>query len=88
MVQGVSCKISGFFLQISFRFGKLHNGAELVPICQRVHLHIWDEPLNFMDVISRTQLEELLLTFKPTILFVEHDKMFCEHIATKYVDLG
>lgn len=57
-------------------------------ICQRVHLHIWDEPLNFMDVISRTQLEELLLTFMPTILFVEHDKMFCEHIATKYVDLG
>ena len=32
MVQGVSCKISGFFLQISFRYGKLHNGAELVAV--------------------------------------------------------
>ncbi len=59
-----------------------------VSICQKTHLHIWDEPLNFMDVISRTQLEELLLTCKPTILFVEHDKMFCEHIANKTVTLG
>ena len=57
-------------------------------ICQPKHLHIWDEPMNYIDIISRMQLEQLLLTFQPTILFVEHDKAFCEHVATKIVRLG
>lgn len=56
-------------------------------ICEPAHLHIWDEPMNYIDVISRMQIEELLLQFKPTILFVEHDKAFCENIATKVVRL-
>ena len=54
-------------------------------LCQNTHLHIWDEPMNYIDVISRIQIEELLLTFRPTILFVEHDKVFCEKIATKTI---
>ncbi len=56
-------------------------------ICEPAHLHIWDEPMNYIDVISRMQLEQLLLEYKPTILFVEHDKMFCEHVATKVISL-
>ena len=56
-------------------------------ICQNVHLHIWDEPMNYIDVISRMQIEQLLLTYRPTILFVEHDKAFCQNIATKTVQL-
>ena len=56
-------------------------------LCQPMHLHIWDEPMNYIDVISRMQIEDLLLQFKPTILFVEHDKAFCENIATKVVRL-
>ena len=56
-------------------------------LCQNVHLHIWDEPMNYIDVISRMQLEDLLLEYKPTILFVEHDRIFCEHVATKVVRL-
>ena len=56
-------------------------------LCQRAHLYIWDEPLNFVDVISRMQIEKLLLEFKPTVLFVEHDSAFCKNIATKIVRL-
>jgi lincosamide and streptogramin A transport system ATP-binding/permease protein len=56
-------------------------------LCEKVHLHIWDEPLNFIDVISRMQIEELLLEHSPTILFVEHDSEFCKNIATKIVEL-
>ena len=56
-------------------------------LCEKAHLYIWDEPLNFIDVISRIQIEELLLKYKPTILFVEHDSVFCENIATKKVIL-
>jgi lincosamide and streptogramin A transport system ATP-binding/permease protein len=56
-------------------------------LCEKAHLHIWDEPLNFIDVISRMQIEELLLEYSPTILFVEHDSEFCKNIATKIVEL-
>ena len=56
-------------------------------LCQPLHLHIWDEPMNYIDVISRMQIEDLLLQFRPTILFVEHDKAFCGNIATKVVHL-
>ncbi len=50
------------------------------------HLYIWDEPLNYIDVISRMQVEELLLMYKPTMLVAEHDVRFRENIATKIVD--
>ena len=51
------------------------------------HLYIWDEPLNYIDVFSRMQIEKLLLKFQPTMLFVEHDVRFREKIATKVVEL-
>ena len=56
-------------------------------LCEKSQLLIWDEPLNYIDVISRMQIENLLLEYKPTILFVEHDRAFCENIATKNVFL-
>lgn len=56
-------------------------------LCEKAHLYIWDEPLNYIDVISRMQIEELLLEYSPTILFVEHDSEFCNNIATKIVEL-
>lgn len=51
------------------------------------HLYIWDEPLNYIDVFSRMQIEKLLLRFQPTMLFVEHDVRFREKIATRVVEL-
>ena len=56
-------------------------------ISQRANLYIWDEPMNYIDVISRIQIEELILCYKPTILFVEHDQSFCNAVATKVISL-
>ncbi len=56
-------------------------------LCERAHLYIWDEPLNFIDVISRMQIEKLLIEHETTILFVEHDSTFCENVATKIIKL-
>ena len=56
-------------------------------LCENAELYIWDEPLNFIDVISRMQIEELILNEKPTMLFVEHDISFGEKIATKVVEI-
>ncbi len=50
-------------------------------------LYIWDEPLNFIDIITRKQLEDLILKTQPTMLIVEHDATFLENIVTKIVDL-
>ena len=56
-------------------------------LCEQAHLYIWDEPLNFVDVLSRIQIEELLLATRSSILFVEHDRAFLDKIATKTVKL-
>ncbi|MDR0999518.1 MAG: ABC-F type ribosomal protection protein [Clostridiales bacterium] len=55
-------------------------------LCEQAHLYIWDEPLNYIDVLSRMQIEELILTYKPTLLFVEHDRAFCRNIATTTIE--
>ncbi|MDR0852517.1 MAG: ATP-binding cassette domain-containing protein, partial [Clostridiales Family XIII bacterium] len=51
------------------------------------HLYIWDEPLNYIDIQSRMQIETLLLDYKPTMLFVEHDAVFVEKVATEKVSV-
>lgn len=54
-------------------------------LCESAHLYIWDEPLNYIDVISRMQIEDLLRYNEPTLLFIEHDRAFCDNIATKTI---
>lgn len=54
-------------------------------LCEPANLYVWDEPLNYIDIISRRQVEDLILASQPTILLVEHDRAFCEKIATKSV---
>ena len=56
-------------------------------LCEKAHLYIWDEPLNFIDIYSRIQIEKLISEFLPTMIFVEHDKVFREKTATKIIKL-
>ena len=71
----------------SFSGGQKKKVLIAKSLCEKAHLYIWDEPLNFIDVISRMQIEELLLEYSPTLLFVEHDSEFCKNVATKIVEL-
>ncbi len=57
-------------------------------LCESAHLYVWDEPLNYVDVISRMQIEDLLTKYRPTMLFVEHDRAFAENVGTKVVRMG
>ena len=57
-------------------------------LLQPAHLYIWDEPLNYVDVFSRMQLEKLVSEYQPTMLIVEHDVRFREKMATKVVELN
>ncbi|MDR0839424.1 MAG: ABC-F type ribosomal protection protein [Oscillospiraceae bacterium] len=56
-------------------------------LCERAHLYVWDEPLNYIDVLSRMQIEELIAEYSPTLLFVEHDSAFCDAVASKVIEL-
>ena len=57
-------------------------------LCEQAHLYIWDESLNFIDVFSKMQIEELLMKYRPTMLLVEHDAAFVEKVGTKIVNIG
>ncbi len=56
-------------------------------ISEQVNIYIWDEPLNYIDILTRIQIEEAILKYKPTLIFVEHDKTFIEKVATKIINL-
>ena len=58
-----------------------------VSLSKPAHIFVWDEPLNYIDVISRIQIEEIIKEAKPTLIFVEHDKRFVENIANKIIQL-
>ncbi|MEW4414671.1 ribosomal protection-like ABC-F family protein [Clostridium sp. AN503] len=56
-------------------------------LCEQAHLYIWDEPLNFIDVYSRMQIEALILKFQPTMILVEHDETFTEKVSTEVLEI-
>ena len=56
-------------------------------ISQSANIYVWDEPLNYVDILTRIQLEKAVLKYKPTLIFVEHDAQFVNHIADKVVKL-
>ncbi len=72
----------------AFSDGQKKKTALAISLATPAHLYVWDEPLNYIDLVSRIQLEELILRSCPTMLFVEHDALFCGHIATKTLFLG
>ena len=52
-------------------------------LSKKAHIFIWDEPLNYIDVMSRIQLEELILSTNPTLIFIEHDEEFTKKYTNK-----
>ena len=50
-------------------------------LSEKAHLYLWDEPLNYIDVFSRMQLEELLVRQPMTMVFIEHDDAFVQRVA-------
>lgn len=56
-------------------------------LCQSAHLYLWDEPLNYIDVLSRIQIEHLLREFRPTMILVEHDAAFIQKTASRIIRL-
>ena len=69
-----------------FSMGQKKKVLIAASLIKPAHIYIWDEPLNYIDVFSRMQLEKLIETYKPTMILVEHDERFREKIGTKLVE--
>ena len=56
-------------------------------ISEQANIYIWDEPLNYIDILTREQIEDAILKYEPTLIFVEHDETFIGKVATKITKL-
>ena len=56
-------------------------------ISEQANIYIWDEPLNYIDILTRIQIEDTILKDNPTLIFVEHDETFIKKVATKMINL-
>ena len=50
-------------------------------LCEKADVYLWDEPLNYIDVYMRKEIERLVKESDVTMLFVEHDRAFAESVA-------
>lgn len=56
-------------------------------ISEQANLYVWDEPLNYIDILTRLQIEEAILKYEPTLIFVEHDETFVKNVANKIIEI-
>ncbi len=63
--------------------GQKRKAALARSLCEEADCYLWDEPLNYLDVITREQIQTLITEQRPTLLFIEHDVDFVNAIATQ-----
>jgi ATPase components of ABC transporters with duplicated ATPase domains len=56
-------------------------------LSQEANLYFWDEPLNYLDVITRQQIIDAIQKQKPTMMLIDHDQDLIDSVATQKVFL-
>lgn len=73
--------------EVMKKMGQLSGGEKVrLALCKmfqtKPNLLILDEPTNHMDMIGKEALEQMLVGFPGTVLFVSHDRYFIKQVAT------
>ena len=50
-------------------------------------MQFWDEPLNYIAMLSRDQIEAAIVALRLAITFVEHDSRFVDNIGMDVIGL-
>ena len=90
--QRVETVISKLKLPADAEFSELSGGYKRRVLLGRAlvaepDLLLLDEPTNHLDIESINWLEDFLLGYRGTVLFVTHDRMLMKRLATRMVEL-
>ena len=88
----VETTIAQLGLQPGARIGSLSGGlTKRVALAQALvgapDILLLDEPTNHLDYDSIRWLEDLLLAFRGSVLFITHDRAFLDRVATRIIEL-
>ncbi len=92
MKQQVDKIISQFAFDPDFTFNSLSVGLKRQVLLGKTlagqpHILLLDEPTNHMDIDSIKRLEDFLIRFSGTLVFVTHDRTFLRKVANRIVEI-
>ncbi len=73
--------------EVEKKMGQLSGGEKVrLELCRifytKPNFLILDEPTNHMDLVGKEALENMLVNYEGTVLFVSHDRYFIDRVAT------
>jgi len=88
----VSKSLSQLGIDAGRAFSSLSAGLKRQVLLKRAlvgepDILLLDEPTNHMDIDSIKELEQTMVRFKGALIFVTHDRMFLQRIATRIVEI-